>query len=268
MLLKHLIEDSIEEIEETGFANVSIGGRPFKIKKQFIDDLDKTDIKEILGKMKKALLIIHSPQDNIVGIENATQLYHAAKHPKSFVSINGADHLLINGEDSLYAGNVIGSWAKRYVNTEDEKEIESDYQVSGHLGSDEKFTMQIKAGNHNLTADEPKDAGGNDFGPSPYELLSSALAACTAMTLRIYAEHKEWDLQEVYVHIERDKKHIGDCKDCENPNAKIDHFTKHIELAGDLTNEQKNRLLEIAEKCPVNKTLKSQIRTEIKLIAN
>jgi len=266
--VKHLINDSLDEINTKGFANVSIGGRPFKLKKQFIDDLEKNDVKTVLNKINKAILIVHSPQDSIVGIDNATQIYHAAKHPKSFVSIDGADHLLMNPIDSVYVGNVIGSWATRYVESSDENILDSPYQVSGYLGEEEKFTMQIKAGDHNFTADEPKEVGGNDFGPSPYELLSGSLAACTAMTLRVYADHKKWDLQEVYVHIERDKKHLEDCKDCENPNAKIDHFIKHIELIGELDDTQRKRLLQIAEKCPVNKTLKSSVNTETKLLSN
>ncbi len=264
--VKHLIEDSVDEINAKGYAKVFIGGRPFTMRKQFIDDLEKNDVKSILKSMNKALLIIHSPQDTIVEIDNAAQLYHAAVHPKSFVSIDGADHLISRKEDSLYVGEVISSWTKRYIEIPQIAEVDSDFPVTGYLGSEERFTMSIKAGNHIITADEPVDVGGNDFGPTPYELLSASLASCTAMTLRHYAEHKGWDLQEVYVHIERNKNHINDCKDCENPNAKIDHFVKTIELIGDLTDEQKERMLQIAEKCPVNKTLKSQVTTETRLI--
>ncbi len=264
--VKHLIKDNVDEINEKGFAKVFIGGRPFTLRKQFIDDLESNDVKSILKRMNKAILIVHSPQDTIVGIDNAAQLYHSAVHPKSFVSIDGADHLLSRKEDSLYVGEVISSWAKRYIDIPGEKGVSSTYPVTGYLGSEDKFTMSVKAGNHVITADEPVDVGGNDFGPSPYELLSASLASCTAMTLRIYAEHKGWDLKEVYVHIERDKRHIDDCIDCEKPSAKIDHFVKSIEVVGDLSDEQKQRLLQIAEKCPVNKTLKSKVTTETKLI--
>ncbi|NNF00557.1 MAG: OsmC family protein [Pyrinomonadaceae bacterium] len=263
--VKHLLRGGIEEIREKGIAEINIGGRPFNLKKEFIDDLERQDLSGIVKGMRKSFLFMHSPQDTIVGIENAAELYQAAHHPKSFVSLDGADHLLSKEIDGCYAGDVIANWAKRYIDIPEAKKLSTKSHIVAYLGSEEKFTTQIKADQHHLTADEPKSFGGNDFGPSPYQLVASGLAACTVMTLRMYAGRKKWDLREVFCHVRHEKTHLEDCDDCENPKARIDKFTRELEFIGDLDPEQKQRLLEIADKCPVHRTLegKAHIETEI-----
>lgn len=267
--VQHLFSAGIEEILEKGEALVNIGGRPFKIQKQFVDDLQKRDLTEILKDLRKPLLILHSPQDNIVGIDNAAKLYNAAFHPKSFISLDGADHLLTNRNDSLYAGEVIGTWAKRYfpkkeITQEDKTKGE---QVVAHLDLSNHFTTQINTKKHSLIADEPKSVGGDDYGPSPYELLNAGLGACTAMTLKLYAERKKWDLKEVYVYLSHEKKHLEDSQTTEKGSgAKIDHIRKKLELIGDLTEEQRMKLKEISSKCPVHRTLENTTIIETELV--
>lgn len=129
-----------------------------------------------------------------------------------------------------------------------------------------KFTQQITIGEHILTADEPVTSGGNDLGPSPYGFLLAALGACTSMTLRMYAEFKKIPLENVIVHLTHDKVHAEDCENCEDSNAKIDHIDRKIELIGKLTPEQQQKLLEIANKCPVHRTLTSKIVITTELI--
>lgn len=258
-----LMTHGLDEINTKGYAEVSIGGRPFTIKKQFIEDLKAVDMPGVLKNLRKALLIAHSPQDKIVGIDNAAEIFKSAKHPKSFVSLDGADHLLSKTEDSNYIGGVIASWAKRYINLREDEKPDTHLQIVASLGSEEKFTTQIKAGKHYLTGDEPESYGGNDFGPTPYDFVSAGLATCTAMTIRMYANRKKWKVKEVNVHIKHDKVHAEDCSKCENDTgSKIDRFTREIELTGDLDEKQREKLLEIANKCPVHKTLLSEINIE------
>lgn len=264
--VQHLIQHGIEEIKEKGEAVISIGGRPFKMKEQFLLDLEKSDLRSLLKKLNKPLLILHSPQDEIVNVDNAKQIYQGASHPKSFVSLDGADHLLTRKQDSIYVGNMIATWASKYLEFEEEDELQTDKQVVVSTG-DEGFTTEIKAGNHRFLADEPKSVGGKDLGPNPYDLLVAGLGACTSMTMRMYAERKKWPLESVNVHLEHGKIHEKDCEDCEDNNgAKIDHIRKEIEMFGDLTEEQKARLLEIADKCPVHRTLHNQIKVTTTLI--
>ena len=264
--VKNLISSGIEEINQKGYAEVSIGGRPFTIKKQFIDDLEAVNLSSVLRKMKKALLIAHSPQDNIVGIDNAANIFKEARHPKSFVSLDGADHLLSKTEDSTYIGNVIANWARRYIDFRDKEKPDTDLQVVANLQGDDKFTTHIKAGKHYLTSDEPESYGGNDFGPTPYDFVSTGLASCTAMTVKMYADRKKWKIDEVNVHVKQNKVHAEDCSECEDSSTgKIDRFTRVIELKGELDENQKGKLLEIANKCPVHKTLLSEIIIETKL---
>jgi putative redox protein len=264
--VKHLLQSSIEEIKEKGVAEVNIGGRPFFVKKEFIDDVNNQNLIGIVRQMRKSFLFLHSPQDRIVGIENAAELYQAARHPKSFISLDGADHLLSNEKDACYAGDVIANWAKHYMEIPEPKELSTKSHIVAYLDTEEKFTTLIKADQHHFVADEPKSFGGNDFGPSPYQLVASGLAACTVMTLKLYAERKKWDLQEVYCHIRHEKIHLEDCLNCENPKAKIDKFTRELEVIGNLDNEQKQRLLEIADRCPVHRTLEGKAHIETKLL--
>ena len=260
--VKHLLQSRIEEIEEKGVAQVSIGGRPFQVKKEFLDDLEEQDLGGLIRSMRKSFLFMHSPQDAIVGIDNAAELYKSARHPKSFISLDGADHLLSDENDACYAGDVIANWAKRYLDIPEPKELTTKSHIVAYLGSEEKFTTQIKADQHPLIADEPVSFGGNDYGPSPYQFVASGLAACTVMTLRLYANHKKWDLEEVYCHVRHEKTHLEDCEDCENPKARIDKFTRELEFVGDLDETQRKRLLEIADKCPVHRTLEGRAHIE------
>lgn len=262
--VQHLFSEGIEAIQEKGSATVDLGGRTFVVKKQFIEDLQSTDLPSVVSKMHKPIIIFHSPQDSTVGIENAAEIYQAARHPKSFISLDGADHLLSNKHDSKYTGDMIASWVKRYLSFQEDALPSTENQVVAQLGQD-KYTTKINASGHAIIADEPESIGGNDFGPTPYDLISSGLGACTAITLKMYAERKKWDLQEVSVHINYRKRHLEDSQGVEEELNKIDHFEKIIELTGNLDQKQKERLIEIAEKCPVNKTLKAGVSTTTQL---
>ncbi len=258
--VKHLFKSGLNEINATGEAVVNLSGRDFKIKKKFVDDLDNKSLPETAKSLRKPLLIMHSPQDDTVGIQNAEEIYKAAHHPKSFVSLDDADHLLSNKKDSLYVGEVITGWAKRYLDVTDKvtSDLKTTHQVVASLDAEDGFTTQMKVGNHHMLADEPESFGGNDFGPSPYELVSAGLAACTVMTLHMYAKRKGWPLENVEVHTSYSKTHAQDCEDCENSSAKIDTFHRALKLTGALDDKQRERLVQIADKCPVHKTLHSE----------
>jgi len=262
--LKNLFESSLEEIEENGKAVVSLGGRPFTIKKQFIDDLDKTELTSVISELRKPLLIFHSPQDETVDIKNAEKIYVAAHHPKSYVSLDRADHLLTSKEDSLYVGETIATWAKRYVNLEmNEEGLETTHQVVVRNEKEDGLLSEIMANKHYLIADEPKDVGGTNLGGTPYDLLVSALGACTAMTIRLYANHKKIALNDVKVHLTFDKRHAEDAMN--GSAAQMEFIDREVELTGDLTEEQRERILQIADKCPVHKTLTKGLTINTKL---
>lgn len=255
----HLIKDEIKTINTLGSARVNIGGRPFRIKKQFLDDLETLKLSSIISKLKKSILILHSPQDSTVEIKNAEKLYVAARHPKSFISLDGADHLLTRRVDSSYVGEIIGSWAVRYIKIPETLSLRSDYKVIASLG-EEGFTTNVKAGKHHFIADEPVSFGGNDFGPSPYDLLSAGLASCTSMTIQMYARRKKWDIGTVETHVEHSKAHAIDCEECEKSTAKIDTFNRRISVTGNLNKTQLAKILQIADKCPVHKTLHAEVQ--------
>lgn len=265
--LKKLFIESIEEIKAKGEATVSIGGRDFRVKEQLLNDLQEADLDKSIGLLKKALLIMHSPQDTIVSIDNAQKIYENARHPKSFITLDGADHLISKKEDSVYTGNVIATWASRYVEPRVEEPLSTDKQVVCKTG-DDGYTTQIQAGDHPLLADEPTSVGGKNLGPTPYDLLVAGLGACTGMTLRMYADRKKWPLEEVRVHLQHSKVHEQDCENCDDENAKLDQVTREIELFGNLTTEQKERLIEIANKCPVHKSLHAGVQVKTKLMSN
>ncbi len=250
----------IKEIQAEGEIEVSIGGRPFKINRKFVEAFSKTDLPTIVKTLRKPILVMHAPFDKIVGIENAQNIFHNAFHPKSFVSLDNADHLLSKKEDSRYVGEVIGTWVHRYLCNEDDTKIDTlGEQVAGHLDLEEdNFATTIQMKNHALIADEPVSVGGDDYGPSPYELLNAGLAACTVMTLKMYAQRKKWDLQEVYVYLSHSKKHMQDAS--ESKTIFLDHIDKKLKFIGNLTPEQRARLLVIAGKCPVHKTLQSEVQ--------
>lgn len=259
-----LLEHGLEDINHRGFAEVQIGGRPFRIKKQFLDDLGQANFPERIASLQRALLVLHSPQDTIVAIENAAKIYQAARHPKSFISLDRADHLLTNKADAIYTGNVIASWATRYLPPEEKPALIPEKEVAVRLGA-KGFTTEIQARHHHLVADEPEAVGGDDFGPSPYELLSASLGACTAMTLQMYARRKGWDLQEVEVHLAHGKDYPSHLQSPDTGTGKIDVFERWLTLAGDLDEEQRQRLLEIANRCPVHRTLENDIEIRTKL---
>lgn len=262
--VKHLLQDQVSEIQEKGIAEVQIGGRTFTVKKQFLEDIQGQKLREKLTRLGKALLILHSPQDLTVPIENAAWLYNAARHPKSFITLDGADHLMSRKEDSRYAGSMIASWATRYLDIEAKENLKAQRQVAVRLG-EEGFTTEIMVRHHGLTADEPVQVGGNDFGPNPYELVAAGLGACTAMTMHMYARRKNWDLQEVIVHLDHSKDYPEDMNDTENPKNKIDIFKREIEIEGNLDEIQTQRLMEIADRCPVHRTLNNPVLIDTSL---
>jgi len=264
--VQHLVQSASEEIEANGQARVHIGQQSFNIKKQFLEDIQQTRLRDKINRLGKALLILHAPQDRIVSIENAEKIYVAARHPKSFISLDGADHLLTRKEDGHYVGEVIASWVKRYIDKPAENLLHSNSQVAVRLNAADAFTSEVKSGKHHFVADEPESVGGNDFGPSPYELVSSALGACTVMTLHMYARRKKWDLKEVIVHIDHHKNYAETLVADGRKPQKIDVFSKRITLVGDLDDAQKARLLAIADRCPVHRTLHGEVDIQTKLI--
>ncbi len=254
------------EIEERGEAEVKIGGRPFTVRKQFLDDLDGHAMDRTIRELGRALLIFHSPADEVVGIENAAHIYQAARHPKSFVSLDDADHLLLKAEDARYVGTVLAVWARKYVDLpepEPRDQLARGDRVVARTG--DSFRTEIMAKRHGLVADEPASVGGTDTGPTPYDLLTAALGACTGMTLRMYADRKGWPLDEVTVRLRHDKVHAEDDERCEDTAAKIDRLQREIALDGPLDDDQRARLLEIADRCPVHRTLDSGVRIETAL---
>ncbi len=265
--VEHLFGDARDELESSGQADVNIGGRPFTVKKQFLDDLEQHDLYASVGKLRKALLIMHAPLDDIVEIDNAATLYEAAKHPKSFASLDKADHLLSSNADSLYAGRLLAAWASRYL---PERDIRDD-SLSAEHGSvvartwSDGFYTEVAAGDHALVADEPASVGGSNRGPSPYELLSAALATCTTMTLKMYAGFKEIALDAVTVKVIHRKMHAEACADCESEDGRIDEFRRELTLEGDLDDAQRQRMLEIADRCPVHQTLHGEVKVRTSL---
>lgn len=257
-----------DEIEKDGEAHVKLAGRDFVFKKQFFDDLQDQSCEAAASKLDgKALLIFHSPQDATVNISNAEEIYKAAKHPKSFVTLDGTEHLLIDKKSASYVGKVIAGWAARYIEVPPQETIQTSHQVVASLDDEDDFTTILKLGNHYIKADEPIRVGGNDYGPTPYELLAGSLSACTAMTIQMYAKRKGWKIENVEVHTTYSRTHAADCEACENDkNNKIDTFHREIKLIADLDEKQTNRILQIADKCPVHKTLHSETQILTKLI--
>lgn len=259
--VRRLLATAIPEIEAAGEAEVDLAGRKFRIKKQFLQDIDTRGSRDVIASLRKALLIFHSPRDTTVDIDNAAQIFMAAKHPKSFISLDDADHLLTRREDARYVAAVLAAWASRYIAAG-----AAEAPAAGEPGvvtvtetREGTFTQVITTGKHRLRADEPVAAGGTDTGPSPYDLLLSALGACTAMTIRMYSDLKQLPLARVTVRLKHDKVHAQDCAECETREGKIDRIDREIELEGALDAAQKAKLLEIANKCPVHRTLHSEV---------
>lgn len=267
--VKRHFSHQFDEIAQKGDVEVNIGGRPFKINQEFVDDFDKTDLPKITKQLRKPILIMHAPFDKTVGIDNAQELFINAFHPKSFVSLDDADHLLLVEKDSNYVGDMIGTWVQRYFDTTNNEILDTqDEQLVAHLNLlEDKFTTSMQTKKHSFIADEPESFGGDDFGPSPYDFLSAALASCTAMTVKLYAERKKWDLQEVFVYITYSKKHSQDLVlDVDKP-TRLDHLLKKLKFIGNLDDSQKEKLKEIASKCPVHRTLLSEIVIETEVLS-
>lgn len=264
--------DVVNRIETEGEADVTLVGRPFRIKKQFLDDIRAQKLKDVIAHLDKALLIFHSPVDNVVGIDNAREIYEAAKHPKSFVTLDDADHLLSKRADAAYCANVIAAWAERYLDAAPDQavagEIPSieDGVVVEESGRGRYANVVSVGGRHMLKADEPLSVGGSDSGPTPYDYLLTALGACKSMTMRMYAERKGWPLDRARVTLWHEKIHAEDCETCETENGMVDRIETDIELLGDLTDEQRQKIFEIAERCPVHQTITHEVSMTAKLI--
>jgi len=258
-------------IARDGEAEVHLAGRPFRIRKSFLDDLEAHNLLQSIGKLRKALLIFHSPVDDTVEIENASELYGHARHPKSFISLDKADHLLSRNEDSRYVGRVLAGWAEKYLDADLTDSGPSLAAAPGDVAARTAiggFRTDINANGHPLIADEPVSVpGGTDEGPSPYDLLSAALASCTTMTLKMYAEHKNLPVSEFNVTVRHGKIHAEDCEHCESKSGKIDRFERELSYDGTLSEEQRERLLYIADRCPVHRTLHSEVDVVTRLVA-
>ena len=262
--VENLFAGTIGTIKDEGEATVNLGGRVFTITKQFLDDLADQKLMTAVASMHKALIVFHAPLDKTVGIENAAQIFQAAKHPKSFVSLDDADHLLTRKADSIYVADVLAAWVERYLPRSEMKADTSGLAAlpGGTVRVTETgkgpFAQVVETGAHRLVADEPADAGGKDAGPSPYDLLLAALGACTSMTLRMYARRKKWPLARVSVTLKHNKLHAEDCAECETEEGRVDRIERVIRIDGDLDADQRERLMQIAERCPVHQTLTSE----------
>jgi putative redox protein len=266
-LLRYVEERDLEKLEDGGETSIKIEGKDFRVKKQFLDDLEQSSMEAAVHALRRPLLIFHSPADKVVSIDNAAKIFMAARHPKSFISLDRADHLLSSREDSLYIGSVLASWASKYLKIEEDKFVQTpitDNRIVTHTGK-AGFHTEIVAGGHNLIADEPISVGGSNMGPNPYDLLVSALGACTGMTLRMYADHKKLPLDGITVRLRHEKIHALDCVGCDDPGSKIDSIEREIELEGDLDVETRRRFVDIANRCPVHRTLESGSRIVTRL---
>ena len=260
----HNFKSAISEICTEGMADVCLGGRPFKIAREFIEDISKAELKPAIANLKRALLVLHAPRDTVVSIDNAAEIFQAAKHPKSFVTLDEADHLITKASDAEYAAGVIAAWVTRYLDlTPPAPPIGAPEGVVRVREADpDGYLQDITSGPlHHALADEPLAYGGTNQGMSPYGFVSSGLGACTSMTIRMYARRKKWPLEYVWVDVTHDKVHAQDAE-AGNSVRKIDSFRREIHLGGDLDDAQRKRLLEIADKCPVHKTLEHSSRIE------
>lgn len=265
-ILEHL-GDKRAEIESSGEAEVTLGGRSFCIGRSFIDETLNHDQAARIAALRRPLLVMHAPFDDVVPVDDARRIFEAAKHPKSYISLDDADHLLKQPADARYAATVIAAWAARYLPEPDEAEPGRDAEgpVSGvqiRETGNGRFEQRVRAGRHAWLADEPETNGGGDTGPTPYDLLLAALGTCTSMTLRMYAEHKGLSLDQVGVDLAHEKVHAEDCATCEHESGRVDRITRLVHIEGDLTPEQRQRLIEIADRCPVHQTLHGQIEVE------
>jgi len=258
-----LFRDHVDNIREQGQAHVSLAGRPFTIKREFLEDVAENPLMEKIAHLHKALLVMHSPTDDTVGIDNATRIFVTARHPKSFISLFGADHLLSDRRDSAYVADMIAAWATRYVDLAAAPAAETNdkpRQVVVRETRNSKFQNTVTVGPHHLLADEPHSVGGDDSGPGPYDFLLAGLGACKSMTMRLYADRKSLPLERATVTLNHSKIHAEDCAECETKEGLLDQIDVAIGLEGPLDADQRKRILEIADKCPVHRTLTSEIR--------
>lgn len=269
----HNFMADLKKIAKEGKAEVVLGGRKFTIEKQFLEDLSNSTVESNTATLKRPLLVLHSPIDQTVGIENAQNIFIAAKHPKSFVSLDNADHLLSKASDAEFVADTISAWSSRYLPQLDESYEEIIEGVMIAETGKGKFHNIAKARRHALIADEPLSYGGTDEGPSPYDYLSIALGACTTMTLRMYVERKGWDVGKLSVEIDHEKIHAVDCQNCDEAtkpsSTRIDKFHRNIKVSAEIDEDIRAKLLEIADKCPVHKTLHSTtlVTSSIDIIA-
>ena len=260
----HQLGEDLQVIEAEGEACVSLAGRQFKIRRAFVEDLNGQPQADRIRALAKPLLILHAPLDKTVGVDNARRIFETALHPKSFVALDGADHLLNRAEDARFAASLIAAWSRRYVpaaapaSQVSASEAEQGVVVVSERGTG-RFAQVVSAGKHQFVMDEPLSVGGEDDGPTPYDMLNAALGACTAMTVRMYARRKEWPLTSVRVALVHDKVHATDCEDCETREGKVDQIVRVVELQGALDEAQRARLIEIADRCPVHQTLHSEV---------
>lgn len=270
-VLKQFAND-VDEIEEKGIKQVDLAGRPFSIKKQFIDDIKSHNLAERITKLRKPLLVFHSPIDKTVSIEQARIIYNAAKHPKSFISLDKADHLLSNKQDTEYVALTIQAWIQRYLtignkltsNAQKEEKIEQ-----GNVTVKEKnhaFLRNIITDSHEFPSDEPIRVGGSNLGPTPYDLLLASLGSCTSMTLRMYANQKKLNVTNIEVKLRHDRVHNEDCQACIDGKLIQDVIYRELIIEGDLTEDQRQRMLQIADRCPVHRTLHNEIDIQTRLI--
>ncbi len=255
------------EIDAHGEAEVDLAGRTFRISRAFVDDIAAQNIAAAVSSLRRALIVFHSPRDTEVGIDHASRIFLAAKHPKSFVSLDDADHLLTRRADARYVGAVLAAWASRYLPALAEAAGVSEgvRDVLVRETRTGKFQQEVAIGPHRLIVDEPPDVGGEDSGPSPYDLILAALGACTAMTMRLYAAHKGLPLERVSVALHHQKIHAADCADCETKEGKIDRVERVISVEGPLDDDAKAKLLEIANRCPVHRTLNAEVSIPTRL---
>ena len=259
-----LFKEQVGAIRDKGEAEVTLAGRPFRVRREFLDDIAEQMLMDRVAHLHKALLIFHAPTDGLVGIDNATRIFVAAKHPKSFVSLADADHLLTNRRDSTYVADVIAAWASRYLAAPAAEQAaasgEASRQVVVRETRNGKFQNTVSVGPHHLLADEPAASGGDDTGPGPYDFLLAALGACKSMTMRLYADRKGMPLERATVTLEHSKIYARDCADCETREGMLDRIEVTIGVEGALDAEQRRKVLEIADRCPVHRTLTSEIR--------
>jgi putative redox protein len=260
---RHIAVD-LAAIKADGEAQVTVAGRPFTIRRQLLDDIEAVRLDEAIAALRRPLLVIHSPVDNIVGVENAAEILSHARHPKSFLSLDDADHLISVDDDARYVAEVIASWANRYTSGDLATHAQPDFVVDAPesvtvVRTEAGFRTEIMSNGFPLVADEPTAVGGTNTGPTPYDYLLTALGTCTAMTLRMYADRKGWPLESVTVRLTHRKVHARDCAACESDAGYVDHVGREITLAGPLDSNQRELLRDIADRCPVHKTLHGEV---------